>query len=788
VVVAGAARGDEPTLSIHLAPASYSGCGAVDADTMSCGDLVTSGDNAGSQFGFVVMSGRSGVAGVQFGVEYDAEVSVSGWTLCTGGLQIPEEDWPDSGTGLAATWDGTEYPSGPDSLVVVGYFTFEAASTGSATLTPDARIGEAAFVDEDGYYHSLLAGYLGEVSVDGGASGAHSCGLVDSTSAAHGGWELYPSGGGGDSEESSSGAFSQLEPHWYHLYPTSSSLPLDDYVGLGLATAPSSTSSMSVYSLSDDGAGTLDRQLSTYADDANDEWDYLSGYVAPDWSDVDSDTDVAMEDRVGMRRRVVITDSGLVMVGQTINDGTDTKVVFRLYDEDTGTVIDSYEFSETGTDSLVAMSQSGEFIAAGISGGTWPSKAFALYFDLGQSPDNVQPEWTRDLGGSASRMMRDLTLDSGGSVVAGCRGVPADETGTVYVLDSEDGEVSDEIIVDWVDMRWCPSEPAFGFLEFVRTGEDGRIYVGATSLCSHVGPYQNRLVVDVRAYEDGGSGFAEVWRGELPAPFGDHLRIDDMQVYAPDTETSARIWFAGSAEAADEVNWRWMVLGFDGDECAVDPDCAWSHFTDGHLWAHALEDRARAIALDPNGRHAYIVGEVGVARPGPTADLDLHLAAYDWEDEENRRTTAWVFDAPCLSCDPPRGAQVDNRGWDVALDGDGHVYVTGDTHLTSTYGDTAGRYALTMKFGWTGGTVSVGDRPTIAPPSPLRVRAGTRLDVSVVGADAEVVVYDVAGRRVAGPVSLEAGTTRAFDPAPGIYFVRAVTQDQSYVARGVIVR
>jgi hypothetical protein len=41
---------------------------------------------------------------------------------------------------------------------------------------------------------------------------------------------------------------------------------------------------------------------------------------------------------------------------------------------------------------------------------------------------------------------------------------------------------------------------------------------------------------------------------------------------------------------------------------------------------------------------------------------------------------------------------------------------------------------------------------------------------------------------VAGPVSLEAGTTRAFDPAPGIYFVRAVTQDQSYVARGVIVR
>ena len=44
-----------------------------------------------------------GVGGIQFGIEYDAPLVVQSWNNCTGGNEIPSDDWPSSGSGNAIT-------------------------------------------------------------------------------------------------------------------------------------------------------------------------------------------------------------------------------------------------------------------------------------------------------------------------------------------------------------------------------------------------------------------------------------------------------------------------------------------------------------------------------------------------------------------------------------------------------------------------------------------------------------------------------------------------------------
>jgi hypothetical protein len=88
------------------------------------------------------------VTGVQFGVAYDTTVAVGSWTLCTGGLEIAEPGWPDSGTGFAATWPGIHHGVGSHGLHVVGFFQIEPGSTGQVRVTMDQRIDAALVVDE----------------------------------------------------------------------------------------------------------------------------------------------------------------------------------------------------------------------------------------------------------------------------------------------------------------------------------------------------------------------------------------------------------------------------------------------------------------------------------------------------------------------------------------------------------------------------------------------------------------------------------------------------------------
>ncbi len=111
---------DRASLSIHLEPASYDGCDAFDAVASTCSDLVVEGDASVAQFAFVVAAGVGQLEGLQFGIEYDAAVDVSSWQLCTGGFQVPEDGWPDSGSAIAVTFNPEASTTAEDSLVVVG--------------------------------------------------------------------------------------------------------------------------------------------------------------------------------------------------------------------------------------------------------------------------------------------------------------------------------------------------------------------------------------------------------------------------------------------------------------------------------------------------------------------------------------------------------------------------------------------------------------------------------------------------------------------------------------------
>jgi hypothetical protein len=157
----------DPALSIHLTPASYSGCGAVLVDTLDCGSIEVLGDSSVVQFAFVLSSGADDVSGAQFGVWYESSVEVTGWADCQSALSIPSDDWPDSGEGIALAFDPVT-PTGTDSLVKIGYFAVSSSATGRIAITTDPRTGRAELVFGSGETHELDGMMLGVGSVHGG--------------------------------------------------------------------------------------------------------------------------------------------------------------------------------------------------------------------------------------------------------------------------------------------------------------------------------------------------------------------------------------------------------------------------------------------------------------------------------------------------------------------------------------------------------------------------------------------------------------------------------------------
>jgi len=137
-------------ITFHMTPTDYSGCGGVDDDLLTCETTDPSG-GTGSQFLWVLAYGwreapdwpaDRPLGGILFAVHYPPSVTMSGWSLCTGGSEIAVDNpvdgtWPESDTGLAATWPGSAYD--PDSgFAKVGYLVVDEGSVGPVEVTEHA--------------------------------------------------------------------------------------------------------------------------------------------------------------------------------------------------------------------------------------------------------------------------------------------------------------------------------------------------------------------------------------------------------------------------------------------------------------------------------------------------------------------------------------------------------------------------------------------------------------------------------------------------------------------------
>jgi hypothetical protein len=152
-----ALAGDNPVddlanFNLVLTPPSYSGCGDPTFDFIEnseCSELITAARD-GSSFLWVALSREGGftgggVGGAQFGLQHSGFTAL-GWTLCTGGSEIPESGWPASGLGNAVTWaDGCYTPSG--SVARIGFLSIDDGDTGTCSVTVDPRVGDATWAD-----------------------------------------------------------------------------------------------------------------------------------------------------------------------------------------------------------------------------------------------------------------------------------------------------------------------------------------------------------------------------------------------------------------------------------------------------------------------------------------------------------------------------------------------------------------------------------------------------------------------------------------------------------------
>jgi len=195
---------------IHTTAAGYGGCGTVeDADINECADIDAVGGGLNDTwfiwvFAFGYKSATrpggegedpipwpidAGIGGAQFGIDYHGTVDVGGWSLCTGGQEIPQNNleglWPASGTGNAVTWPDGGYDSpSTGQFAKIGYFTVNPGSTGQMWITVDPRLaqtwppdGAALFSsDEPLDYEVLEVGFsIGDVGGDQPGAADRSC-------------------------------------------------------------------------------------------------------------------------------------------------------------------------------------------------------------------------------------------------------------------------------------------------------------------------------------------------------------------------------------------------------------------------------------------------------------------------------------------------------------------------------------------------------------------------------------------------------------------------------------
>ncbi len=195
VVAGGGTRDLFPySINVHFTLPSYSGCNeaSVADAALSCDAIQPSFVDAGGQpnYAWLLVDGvpdgsgpgaPGGIGGIQFGLDYPATVSVGTWTGCTGGTEIPEPDWPASGSGYATQWSGgcRMVTENPDGLTRIGFLVVDAGSDGTLSVACDPRIGRCDVADCQAAIFSLCPSYeygVGDTS-PGGTDGVVVCGF-----------------------------------------------------------------------------------------------------------------------------------------------------------------------------------------------------------------------------------------------------------------------------------------------------------------------------------------------------------------------------------------------------------------------------------------------------------------------------------------------------------------------------------------------------------------------------------------------------------------------------------
>jgi hypothetical protein len=177
-------------IALHITPANWtsppSACAVpVTAPTLVYQTPQASPDNFFWTYLLVCNgSDSTGVAGMEMGVAYPANVAIYNWTLC-GNLQFPDGLWPASGGSNLITWtlancnnDRSE-PGVPRTVIAIGgYFYMGAYGPSQMSVIPRPVSGRAKVADcssrEDDFTFAVPS-HLG-VAGFGGAPGYNPCG------------------------------------------------------------------------------------------------------------------------------------------------------------------------------------------------------------------------------------------------------------------------------------------------------------------------------------------------------------------------------------------------------------------------------------------------------------------------------------------------------------------------------------------------------------------------------------------------------------------------------------
>jgi len=216
-LVAGAAQADDSypySVFLHFTQPSFAGCdetvgGFMQDALLNCGVIDTGASDYGSfspNFLWILVGNvpdgtgpgaPGGIGGLQFGIEYDATVALGGgFSLCTGGSAIPQDDlqgsWPQSGTGNAVTWGGGcgLVTDNEDGVTTVGFIPIAPGSSGIFSIIGDPRIdGIVEAADCDTNPTRVCTQALGSADATvGGTGGESTCGIKCATPVAETTW------------------------------------------------------------------------------------------------------------------------------------------------------------------------------------------------------------------------------------------------------------------------------------------------------------------------------------------------------------------------------------------------------------------------------------------------------------------------------------------------------------------------------------------------------------------------------------------------------------------------